>query len=47
LEKLPIKMLLCSLGWWGQNWLKNIKENKDYKLVGIVEKDFKLLNSVK
>ena len=37
--KLPIRTLLCGLGWWGRNWLNNIRSNPDYALAGIVEKN--------
>jgi predicted dehydrogenase len=40
---LPIKILLCGLGWWGINWLKNIRANKDYHLAGVVEKNSRTL----
>jgi predicted dehydrogenase len=36
---LPIKILLCGLGWWGRNWYNNIRSNSDYRLVGVVEKN--------
>jgi predicted dehydrogenase len=36
--KLPIRTLLCGLGWWGRNWLNNIRTNPDYELAGVVEK---------
>jgi predicted dehydrogenase len=36
---LPIKTLLCGLGWWGRNWLNNIRSNPDYALAGVVEKN--------
>jgi predicted dehydrogenase len=38
-QALPIRVLLCGLGWWGLNWLKNIQSNRDYQLVGVVEKN--------
>ncbi len=44
--QLPIKTLLCGLGWWGQNWLTNIRSNRDYLLAGVVEKDPDTLGSV-
>ena len=47
INKLPIKILLCGLGGWGLTWLKNIRENKNYKLIGVVEKDIDRLNKMK
>src|SRR3989304_9209526 len=42
---LPIKILLCGLGWWGINWLSNIRSNKNYLLVGVVDKKVDILAS--
>jgi len=36
---VPIKTLLCGLGWWGRNWANNIRSNPDYTLAGVVEKN--------
>lgn len=44
---LPIRIILCGLGFWGLNWLDNIRENKNYNLVGIVEKNSNTLEEVK
>jgi predicted dehydrogenase len=38
-EGQRIGILLCGLGWWGLNWLKNIQSNRNYRLVGIVDAD--------
>ena len=35
-QTLPIKVLLCGLGFWGRNWLQNIQANSAYELVGVV-----------
>lgn len=42
-----IKTLLCGLGWWGFNWLKNIKENNNYELVGVIDEKQDLINKAK
>ncbi len=47
IKKLPIRILICGLGQQGSRWLKNIRENKDYELVGVVEKNLDTLDAAK
>ena len=45
--KTPIRIVLCGLGGWGSNWLQNIKDNKDYHLLGVVDVDKDTLEAVR